>query len=76
MDLVVTRNGVPLANQRLGVRLFRDRANVKERYRITKAAIGWLAYHNGNRILDTHEMRRGADNPGILIDQIKRIRRW
>jgi hypothetical protein len=65
-------------NQALARRLFKDAANVKERYRLfyAQGINGWVAYHNGNRILDTQAMRWGATNPGVLIDEIKRIRKW
>jgi len=72
------RKRIPLCDQRLGVRLFKDAASTKERYRITwaRGCGGYIVYHNGNRILDTRAMRRGTENPGVLIDEIKRIRKW
>ena len=66
-----------MRDQALALRLFKDAASATTRYRLIKAkGLGWVAFHCGNRILDTKEMREGAANPGVLIDQIKRIRRW
>lgn len=74
--LMVTRGGRPKRDQALALRLFKDAASATTRYRLVKRkGLGWVAYHNGNRILDTKEMREGANDPGVLIDQIKRIRK-
>lgn len=74
MALVVTQDGRPLENQSTAIRLFKDAARQDERYRIVKYHFGYIAYYNGRRIYDSPEMRTGADTPGILIDQIRRIR--
>lgn len=73
MSLIVTQDGKPLPDQRLGVRLFKDACH-GDRYRIVRKGFGWIIYYRGNRILDTREMQQGADNPGILIDQVRETR--
>ena len=75
MNLVVTRGGVPLGDQARGLRLFKDAAGTVERYRLIKSREGWIAYYCGRRIVDTREMMFGACDPGVLIDQIRIIRK-
>lgn len=77
VELVVTEGRVEYPNQKLGIRLFKDAASGTDRYRIYMTGGGrWFVSHNGRWICDTPEMVHGASNPGVLIDQIRRIRGW
>lgn len=70
-NLIVTRDGRALENQSLGVRLFRDAASARERYRLVfDRSRGWVVYYCGRPIVDPP----AAYEVGAVIDYLRAMR--